>query len=84
MRRSTVTAILFLLTATSAFAFFHPHFPKRVEMSLGFKPDAPKITVSHITATFDKDGFEKMPAGGAWHLANGHFETTADVKVGGH
>ncbi len=70
--------------ATSAFALFHPHFPKRVEMSLGFGDDAPTIAVSHITASFDKDGFEQMPAGGAWHLANGHLETTADVKIGGH
>lgn len=71
------------MLATSAFAYFHPHFPKRVEMSLGFGEDAPTIAVSHITASFNKEGFEKMPVGGVWHLANGHFETSTEVKVGG-
>lgn len=63
-------------------ALRHPHFPKTVTMSLGFGEEAPKISVSHLTATFDRDGFEKMPAGGAWHLANGKFECGTDLLVG--
>lgn len=62
----------------------HPHFPKRVEMSLGFSPDAPKVAVSHLTVTFDRDGFAAMAEGGTWHLANGKLETGADIRVGGH
>lgn len=68
----------------AAAVFRHPHFPKKVEMSLGFSQDAPKISVSHLTVTFNRDGFKKMPDGGAWHLANGKLRTEADVKIGGH
>ncbi len=64
-------------------AIRHPHFPKKVELSLGFGGQAPKLTVSHLTVTFDAAGFEKMPTGGSWHLANGKFETGVDLTVGG-
>lgn len=75
-------AALFAFTPAAA-TLRHPHFPKKVEMQLGFDPSAGSLSVSHLTVTFDKEGFEQMPAGGAWHLANGHFTTTETVTVGG-
>jgi hypothetical protein len=41
------------------------------------------MSVKHMTATFSKEGFETMKPGGAWHLANAHFETSDDVEIGG-
>lgn len=78
------TASPMAATEPAAAIFRHPHFPKRVEMSLGFAQDAPKISVSHLTVTFNREGFEEMADGGAWHLANGKLQTDVDVKIGGH
>ncbi|MFG0319762.1 MAG: hypothetical protein ACF8XB_21000 [Planctomycetota bacterium JB042] len=61
----------------------HPHFPKTVELALGFSDDAPRVSVSHLTVTFDADGFESMAAGGTWHLANARLRTPVDLIVGG-
>lgn len=61
----------------------HPHYPKTVELALGFAADADRLSVSHLTVTFDKDGCDEMAVGGAWHLANAHFKTPIDLTVGG-
>lgn len=74
---------LLLPAAHSANTLRHPHFPKKIEMSLGFTADADKLTLSHLTVTFDKEGFEQMAEGGAWHLGNAHLRTEADLKIGG-
>ena len=58
----------------------HPHFPKTLTCAI---PDGPKITIEHLTVTFDKEGAAKMKPGQAWHLAGATFETSADVVVGG-
>ena len=86
MRLSLILLALALLLpgARSSTVLRHPHFPKTVTMSLGFGDDAKKMSVSHLTVTFDRKGFEEMPVGGAWHLANGQFKTEVDVTVGGH
>jgi hypothetical protein len=68
------------LALPSALERPHPHYPRKVEIEL---PGGQSMSVSHLTVTFDKEGFEKTPAGGTWHLANGQFETTASVKLGG-
>ena len=81
---TTLTALLPLILASlSPTAVRHPHFPKTVTMQLGFGGEAASVSVSHLTATFDEAGFEGLPAGGAWHLANGKFETDTDLVVGG-
>ena len=71
------------LLATSALAIAHPHFPKKVEFSLGFGADAPKLSVSHLTVTFDKAAFEAAKEGEVWHFANGHLSVPLDLKIGG-
>ena len=62
---------------------WHPHFPRSVEMRLGFGGDAPSIRVSHLTVTFDREGFEKAKPGYSWHLANGRLETEKAITIGG-
>ncbi len=59
---------------------FHPHFAKEIKVNL---PGQVEIKISHITATFDADGAEKMKIGGSWHLANAHLQTSAAVTIGG-
>lgn len=59
---------------------WHPHFNRTVEVKIR---NGPTMKVSHITVTFNKEGFEKMKPGGAWHLGNTHFETSEKVTVGG-
>ena len=58
----------------------HPHFPKTLICEL---PQGLKITVRHLTVTFDAAGAAKMGAGESWHLAGATFETDADLVVGG-
>ncbi|MAD33307.1 MAG: hypothetical protein CMJ88_06070 [Planctomycetes bacterium] len=58
----------------------HPHFPKTLICEI---PQGPKITVRHLTVTFDAAGAAKMDAGEAWHLAGATFETDSDLVVGG-
>jgi Protein of unknown function (DUF2911) len=71
------------LFAIASFAVAHPHFPKTVEMRMGFEKDAPTIKVEHLTVTFNKDGFEKAKAGDTWHLAGAKFTAGLDVEIGG-
>lgn len=80
MIRRIATALLF---ATTAIAFAHPHFPKKVEFALGFEADSPKLAVSHLTVTFDKAGFAAAKVGDTWHFANGHLSVPLDLKIGG-
>lgn len=65
--------------------FRHPHFPKKLEVSIpasaGREPL--RLVVSYQTATFDAKGFEEMPEGRGWHLANAHLEVSAAVRIGG-
>jgi len=83
----TIAPLLFSLLAPAppppAMMIRHPHFPKTVSMALGFGEDAKRLSVSHLTVTFNTSGFDEMPVGGAWHLANGKFVTPIDVTVGG-
>ena len=58
----------------------HPHFAKALNCKI---QKGLEIGIRHLTVTFDKDGAEKMPVGGAWHLAGATFETTGDLIVGG-
>lgn len=74
---------LLMLVPAHAKSVFHPHFPKTIEMTLGIEGDPPKLSVSHLTVTFDRAGFEKAKAGDVWHFANGHFKTPVALKVGG-
>lgn len=62
---------------------WHPHYPRSVEMKLGFRGDVDTLKVSHLTVTFNRDGFEKAKPGYSWHLANGRLETSRDITVGG-
>lgn len=80
MIRRIATALLFV---TSTIAFAHPHFKKTVEMALGSAADAPKLSLSHLTVTFDKAGFEAAKEGAVWHFANGHLTVPVDLKIGG-
>ncbi len=75
---------LLLVASLAAVAIAHPHFPKTVEMKLGFTKDAPTIKVSHITVSFDQALFEQTKEGDVWHLGGASLETSADVKIGGH
>lgn len=63
----------------------HPHFQKKVEVVLpgGEQKDPLKLSVTHLTATFDEKGFLEMPPGKGWHLANAHLQVSAPVKIGG-
>lgn len=70
----------FVATTVEAPAVRHPHFQKRLEARIA---RGTTVTVTYQTVTFDADGAKTMKPGSAWHLANAHFETTADVKVGG-
>ena len=72
-----------LAVALSTLALAHPHFPKKIEMTLGFDADAPIVGVTYNTVTFNKEGFEKAKEGDVWHLAGAGFETTDPIKVGG-
>jgi hypothetical protein len=60
---------------------FHPHFNKKIEISLPKKGLTMKL--SHLTATFDRKGFEGMQPGKGWHLANGHLEFNTPLQIGG-
>jgi hypothetical protein len=81
---SLARSLSFLLAlAVPAIALAHPHFPKRVEMALGFGKDAPRIAVEHLTVTFDAKGAEEMKEGETWHLAGAKFEAPIDLEVGG-
>lgn len=64
----------------------HPHCPKKVEINVPRpgRRGRVKMSVSHLTVTFNKDGFAAAKKGQTWHLANSHFVTEGDVKVGGH
>jgi hypothetical protein len=73
---------VFALTA-GALALAHPHFPKTVEMRMGFEKDAPTIKVEHLTVTFNKDGFENAKTGDTWHLAGAKLTAGLDVEIGG-
>src|SRR5690606_24161942 len=64
-------------------ALRHPHFPKTVSLRLGLEEDAPALSVSHLTVTFDAEGFSSLEEGGAWHLANARLDTPVDLVVGG-
>lgn len=75
-------ALALALTA-GALALAHPHFPKTVEMRMGFEKDSPTIKVEHLTVTFNKDGFEKSKAGDSWHLAGAKFVAGLDLEIGG-
>ena len=86
----TLAPVLFALlapppatAAVTTAALVHPHYPKTVSMHLGFGEDAPKLSVSHLTVTYNADGAEQMAVGAAWHLANSKFVTPVDVTVGG-
>ena len=59
----------------------HPHFAKSVEVTL--RNQDLKITATHLTATFNRKGFEEMKVGKGWHLANGHLTFTKPLKIGG-
>jgi hypothetical protein len=61
----------------------HPHFEKKVSCVVGRGAEAISLELSHLTVTFDADGFAKMPEGQGWHLANAHLELSRDCKVGG-
>lgn len=61
----------------------HPHFPRKVEITLGRGRSADKVSVSHLTVTFNKDGFETAKANYSWHLANARLSTTRALTVGG-
>lgn len=58
----------------------HPHFTKTLNCKLS---KGLEVTVSHLTVTFDKEGAEKMPVGGMWHLGGATFESTGDLVIGG-
>lgn len=74
---------LALALAASAAALAHPHFPKRVEMALAMKPDAPRLAVEHLTVTFDAEAAGKMQEGDTWHLAGAKLEVPVTLKIGG-
>ena len=61
----------------------HPHFPRTVEISLGMGADAEKVSVSHLTVTFDREGFDAAKTGYSWHLANARLKTSQSLTVGG-
>ncbi len=62
----------------------HPHFQKKLEVRLPKTGGGTAVvSVSHLTATFDKKGFSEMKTGGAWHLANAHLETDTPLEIGG-
>jgi hypothetical protein len=77
----TVVALGWFSGSAVAPAPFHPHVQKKLEARIAKDVT---VTVTYQTVTFDKAGAEKMAPGQAWHLANAHFETTADLVVGGH
>lgn len=58
---------------------WHPHFPRKVEVTLG----ADKVSVSHLTVTFDRAGFDKAKPGYSWHLANARLSTSRKLTIGG-
>ncbi len=64
----------------AAAAALHPHFSKKIECKL---PGDVTITITHITATFDAKGAEKMEPGGSWHLGNAHIEFSDALTIGG-
>ena len=78
-----VAALAAVPTALSV-SLRHPHFQKKIEARL---PKAgggtAVVSVSHLTATFDKKGFTEMKAGGTWHLANAHLESDSPLEIGG-
>ncbi len=67
----------------STFVIYHPHFPRKVEVSLGMGREAEKVSVSHLTVTLDEEGFKKAAPGFSWHLANARLTTSRPLKVGG-
>lgn len=81
---SPLFLVYLVLSAVLVTPVKHPHFSKSVEIVLP-RPagTAVTLTVTHLTATFDKKGFENMKRDGVWHLANAHFQTTDEVEVGG-
>ena len=66
--------------ATNMAELPHPHFAKALNCKV---QKGLEIGIRHLTVTFDKDGAEKMPVGGVWHLAGATFESTGDLIVGG-
>ena len=62
---------------------WHPHFPRKVEVTLGRGAQADKVSVSHLTVTFNRDGFDKAKPGYSWHLGNARLATTRALTIGG-
>jgi hypothetical protein len=74
-------SLLLLPPVHEAKAPYHPHFQKKLEVSLADKGLTLKL--SHLTATFNREGFETMAEGKGWHLANAHLELDKAVVLGG-
>lgn len=74
-------SLLVLSPNHEAEALYHPHFQKKLEVTLPEKGLTLKL--SHLTATFNREGFETMADGKGWHLANAHVEFDKPVVVGG-
>ena len=53
------------LSAVAAVAAAHPHFSKSIEITIGGGPDPAQVTLSHLTVTFDRKGFDAAKEGDA-------------------
>ena len=84
---SVLAIILFNVSVATprepAFVTYHPHFPRKVEVSLGMGRDADKVSVSHLTVTLNEPEFKKAKPGFSWHLANARLTTSRPLKIGG-